>query len=862
MKNLIKYFSIGLLIFMFSCEDESFPYVPPVAEIPSDADFAENFGSQVSASFLGRIIDENNSPVEGVTIEIGNSTATTDAFGVFSIQNANVFERFAYIKAEKDGYIKGSRALVPSESEINQVQIMLLEKTVTETISSGESSVVSLSNGSEVTFDGNFITTSGSSYNGSVNVTVKHLSPDDNNMNVMMPGMLYAQNMSGNEVALETYGMLAVELTTSGGESLQLAENSRSRITVPLAADVTNPPSTIPLWYFDDINGYWKEDGQAILQGNQYIGEVSHFTFWNYDYPYPAVNLCITLRDTNGNPLPYTALDLYSELLNSTGTYGFTDSSGTECGLVPADEELTVTVYSPLCLDSPFTTTIGPFSFDVNTTVIVDLEDNITFEGNFLTCDGQDVTNGYVQLFINEVSQVIPVTDGSIDVAFNACGATSYTYKGIDLENNQETEVFTGVIDDTTTTINVGSFSACTVFEDSDSDSVPDTLEDVDGDNNLDNDDTDGDGIPNYLDQDDDGDGINTIDEDYDGDEDPTNDDTDSDGISNYLDDNDLNLFIGEIGGNGCEPVTYDFGALFANIYNIDSNEYVFYVTEADADAEINAITLPYSLPFTEAVQNPEIYVKATSTITGQSGIASVFLFLNDFDSDNDGLTDCEELTGVDNPNTNLIPSGTSDPNDPNDPNDTSNNGYDARCDSNFDGSVQFNLTSWNAFFLNGGNSNDIEISYHPCEMCALNNGGALNGLYNNITNPETIYVRRFDNSTGDLQILLLTLEVFDPPIIPDNLSIIECDGDNDGFATFNLNSIKTEINNANQNPNLINITFHLALGDAIDGVNPIGVDSFNNTQSTQQTIYVRAEFTDTGCSSSDPVELIVDSGC
>lgn len=38
-------------------------------------------------------------------------------------------------------------------------------------------------------------------------------------------------------------------------------------------------------------------------------------------------------------------------------------------------------------------------------------------------------------------------------------------------------------------------------------------------------------------------------------------------------------------------------------------------------------------------------------------------------DTDGDGLTDCEETTGVDDPNTALVPNGTSDANDPNDPN-------------------------------------------------------------------------------------------------------------------------------------------------------------------------------------------------
>ena len=72
---------------------------------------------------------------------------------------------------------------------------------------------------------------------------------------------------------------------------------------------------------------------------------------------------------------------------------------------------------------------------------------------------------------------------------------------------------------------------------DHDEDSVPTSEEDIDGNHhfNDDIDDTDGDGIPNYLDSDDDGDGILTIDE-YDVDADGVADDSDGDGTPDYLD--------------------------------------------------------------------------------------------------------------------------------------------------------------------------------------------------------------------------------------------------------------------------------------------------------------------------------------
>ena len=53
--------------------------------------------------------------------------------------------------------------------------------------------------------------------------------------------------------------------------------------------------------------------------------------------------------------------------------------------------------------------------------------------------------------------------------------------------------------------------------------------------------DTDGDGIPNFLDVDDDGDGIDTVDEDVNSNGNPMDDDTDLDGTPNYLDMDDDN---------------------------------------------------------------------------------------------------------------------------------------------------------------------------------------------------------------------------------------------------------------------------------------------------------------------------------
>ena len=70
---------------------------------------------------MGRVIDPQNNPISGAMIQIGNSTTDTDSNGVFILKNIQVYEKFAYIKVEKPGFIHGSRSLVPT-SGINKVK--------------------------------------------------------------------------------------------------------------------------------------------------------------------------------------------------------------------------------------------------------------------------------------------------------------------------------------------------------------------------------------------------------------------------------------------------------------------------------------------------------------------------------------------------------------------------------------------------------------------------------------------------------------------------------------------------------------------------------------------------------------------
>lgn len=456
-----------LLVIFMSCNKDDSPSSNNPNQDPDPSAFAENFGSEIQRNFLGKVIDANHNPIQDATITIGSATAQTDANGIFIINDAIVHQRFGYVKAEKSGYLHGSRSVVPSAGT-NKVTIMLLDETVAGTTNSGTAETIALPNGASVALQGDYKKEDGTSYSGSVNVIMHHLDPADEDMQDQMPGMLYAANAQNEERMLQTFGMLAVELKGSGGEILNLADGSSAEIKVPLDASLlANAPSTIPLWHFDETNGYWVEDGQATLVGNTYVGTVTHFSFWNCDIPAEAINLCVTVLDSNNNPLAYTYVFIESTVYGTTS--GVTNENGEVCGLVPSNETLNITVsdFTACGLENLYEGTVSPFSEDASVTVnVIDNGAYITqtVVGSFTTCNGDLVNDGYVALHYNGVEHYASMQDSAFEFNLISCSThdTFYLY-GVDYENLQETDSIAFTF--TPPITNVGTFATCNTVE-------------------------------------------------------------------------------------------------------------------------------------------------------------------------------------------------------------------------------------------------------------------------------------------------------------------------------------------------------------------------------------------------------------
>ena len=321
----------------------------------------------VIASVAGNIIDLNNAPVIGALIEAGASTTTTDANGQFILRDIQLYEDAGFVKVTKAGYFTGSRTFLVNSNTTNNIKIQLLPKTVSGTIASSSGGNVNVTGGAKMNFTASSFVNAASNtaYSGNVAVAGYYLNPADVNFREYMPGDLRGVSITNQEGILKSFGMLSVEMNDAGGQELQLAEGKTATITIPIpSAMQAAAPGTISLWYFDETKGIWKQEGTATKQGTNYVGTVTHFSFWNAGEQGADIQLDATFKDDS------TALALTNKLVAITSvnfgtTNGYTDNNGKISGLVPANEALVLKVKDD-CGETFYTTNIGPFSTNTN----------------------------------------------------------------------------------------------------------------------------------------------------------------------------------------------------------------------------------------------------------------------------------------------------------------------------------------------------------------------------------------------------------------------------------------------------------------------------------------------------------------
>ena len=255
---------------------------------------------------------------------------------------------------------------------------------------------------------------------------------------------------------------------------------------------------------------------------------------------------------------------------------------------------------------------------------------------------------------------------------------------------------------------------------------------------------------------------------------------------------------------DGTEDVNLSqFDSAILNGQTNPSFNVTYHASQADADANANPLSSPYAVSST----TPSLFARIDNADNDSCYTTSTFRFVI-------------SPTPTANPVVDMI-----------------------TCDDpGNDGSEVFDLSMANSQVLNGQNSSDFNINFHPSQNDADMNTGALATSYaSNTTTPETIFVRIeaisnpvcFDTTS-------FTLTVSEQPTAGTGTDVVGCDDiSNDGFEEFDFSTQDAAIYNG-QNTTDFNVTYHSSLTDANNDINALSFPYTNTSRS--QTIYARIE--------------------
>ncbi|MCB0398825.1 MAG: T9SS type B sorting domain-containing protein [Winogradskyella sp.] len=169
------------------------------------------------------------------------------------------------------------------------------------------------------------------------------------------------------------------------------------------------------------------------------------------------------------------------------------------------------------------------------------------------------------------------------------------------------------------------------------------------------------------------------------------------------------------------------------------------------------------------------------------------------------------------------------------------------------EGFTTFNIGLFNDDVAN--NEADRSVTYHLSIEDAQNEQNEINAeAFDNFFNPQIVYARVTNTLTGCVSFSEVSLEVSTTSSNNASLAICDDDGNEDGFATFNLNNTNAIV--LAGAPAGLELQYYETYEDALVESNPIGT-SFTNTIPYNQTIYARVENSN-ACYGISEIELTV----
>ncbi|RZS84591.1 YfaP family protein [Pigmentiphaga kullae] len=321
----------------------------------------------VTGKVKGKVINgQTGEAIQNARLSNGSASAMSNAQGEFELAGVAPASR-TVIRVNATGYGEGlpTAAVVADQTtDIATVELHPVDVTgggdaataITVTAPNTPASVSLPANG--------LVRPNGSPATGPVSVALSAVNPA---LNVnAMPGQYLVSTSGGGTGVMESWGAINVTLQNAAGERLNLAPGKTATIRIPVATRSASNPATIPLFYFDEATGFWKQEGSATLAGSgadqYYEGTVSHFTYWNADQLMNTIYVNGCVADDAGASSLANILVTSDGIDYSSSSSVRTDAQGKFRIAMKKDGKATLFAQQGVKLSN--TVSVGPFAAD------------------------------------------------------------------------------------------------------------------------------------------------------------------------------------------------------------------------------------------------------------------------------------------------------------------------------------------------------------------------------------------------------------------------------------------------------------------------------------------------------------------
>jgi len=279
------------------------------------------------AHFSGRVSEFGVSPpirVAGARVTVDEESTVTDEQGFFAL-TAPIAKRHI-LSVRKPGFVILSRVFHGSVTDL-ELELDQPQRTV---VPPGQGEVLlEDARGTTVRINvAQLVDATGRAPTVPVNLDLHTFDLDRPNA---LPGDYSALNAAGENVTMESFGCMSLDISDDAGNTYDLAPGTTAQISIRVDEErLPFAPPLIPLFRFDEDTGVWHEEAQATLVGDHYEGSVPSFSIWNIDV-YNTNSSCIRVNvDLAKSSFPFTV-----RVTTPTGT-------GNQINTFVATEEINV----------------------------------------------------------------------------------------------------------------------------------------------------------------------------------------------------------------------------------------------------------------------------------------------------------------------------------------------------------------------------------------------------------------------------------------------------------------------------------------------------------------------------------------